>query len=80
MSNVINFILELRSKGHNITFELNKFSYFSIVEHYNESVDGRIIYGTKRNVLWNGNPEDVGEWLCDDIEAKLMGPVAEYLR
>ena len=80
MNNVINFIFELRSKGHNITFELNKFGYFFIVEHYNESINGRIIFGPKRNELWSGRAEKVGEWLCDDIEAKLKGPVAECLR
>lgn len=80
MNDVINFIFGLRSKGYNITFELNKFGIFTIVEYYNESVNGRIIYGTKKNELWSGRAEEVGEWLCDDIEAKMMGPVTEYLR
>ena len=80
MNDVINFIFELRNQGHNITFELNKFGYFTIVEHYNESVNGRMVYGPKKNELWCGPAERVGEWLCDDIEAKMMGPVAECLR
>ena len=79
MNDVINFIFELRSKGHNITFELNKFGIFTIVEHYNESVNGRMIYGPKKNELWCGRAEDVGGWLCNDIEAKMMGPVVERL-
>lgn len=80
MNDVINFIFELRNQGHNITFELNKFGIFTVVEHYNESVNGRMIYGTKKNQLWSGKAEEVGEWLCDDLEAKMMGPVAECLR
>ena len=80
MNDVINFIFELRSKGHNIAFELNNFGIFTIVEHYSESVNGRRIYGTKKNKLWSGRAEEVGEWLCDDIEAKMIGPVAECLR
>ena len=80
MNNVINFIMELRSQGHNVTFELNKFGIFTVVEHYNETVNGRMIYGTKKNQLWSGKAEEVGEWLCDDLEAKMMGPVAECLR
>lgn len=80
MNNVINFIMDLRAKGHLISFELNKYGYFHIVEHYNETVNGRIIYGHKKNTLWSGRAEDVGEWLCDDIEAKLMGTVALALR
>jgi hypothetical protein len=80
MNDVINFIFELRSKGHNITFELNKFGIFTVVEHYNESVNGRMIYGAKKNELWSGRVDEVGEWLCDDLEAKMMGNVAECLR
>ena len=80
MNNVINFILELRSNGHNVTFELNRYGIFTVTEYYNESVNGRMIYGTKKNQLWSGKAEEVGEWLCDDIEAKMIGPVAECLR
>lgn len=80
MNNVINFIFELRSKGHNITFELNKLGIFTVVEHYNKSVNSHMIYGTKKNELWSGRADKVGEWLCDDIEAKMMGPVAGCLR
>ena len=80
MNNVINFVLELRSKGHNVTFELNRFGYFTITEYYHERVNGRVIYGAKKNELWSGKAEAVGEWLCDDIAAKMMGPVAECLR
>ena len=80
MNDVINFIFQLRSKGHNITFELNRFGYFTVTEFYNESVNGRVIHGSKNNELWSGKVENVGEWLCDDLEAKMMGPVAECLR
>ena len=51
-----------------------------MIEYYNESVNGRVIYGAKKNQLWSGKAEEVGEWLCDDLEAKMMGPVAECLR
>ena len=80
MNDVINFIMELRGKGHNVTFELNNYGIFTIVEHYSESVNGRRIYGTKKNQLWRGYADEVGEWLCDDLEAKMIGPVAECLR
>lgn len=80
MNNVINFILELRSNGHNVTFELNRYGIFTVTEYYNESVNGRMIYGAKKNQLWSGKAEEVGEWLCDDLEAKMVGPVAECLR
>lgn len=80
MNDVINFIFGLRGKGHNVTFELNEFGYFRVVEYYNESVNGRMIYGRKKNVLWYGNADEVGEWLCDDLEARMMGPVAECLK
>ena len=80
MNDVINFIFELRSKGHNVTFELNEFGYFRVVEYYNESVNGRMIYGRKKNVLWYGNVAEIGEWLCDDLEARMMGPVADCIK
>jgi hypothetical protein len=38
-----------------------------------------MIYGPKKNELWSGRAEEVGEWLCNDIEAKMMGPVVEHL-
>lgn len=79
MNDVINFIMELRDNGHNIIFELNKFGIFTIVEHYNESVNGRMIYGTKKNKLWSGPCAEVGEWLCASIKTKMKGPVAECL-
>lgn len=80
MNDLIYFIFELRIKGHNITFELNRYGIFTVTEYYNEGVNGRIIYGAKKNQLWSGRVEDVGEWLCDDIEAKMMGTVAECLQ
>ena len=79
MNDVINFIMELRGNGHNITFELNTFGIFTVVELYNESVNGRMIYGMKKNQLWSGRVDEVGEWLCDDLKAKMMGPVVECL-
>jgi hypothetical protein len=79
MNDVINFIMDLRDNGHNITFELNKFGIFTIVEHYNESVNGRMIYGTKKNQLWSGPCAEVGEWLCTTLKGKMKGPVAECL-
>ena len=80
MNDVINFIFELRSKGHNVTFELDEFGYFIVTEYYNESVNGRMIYGCKKNVLWSGNTAEVGEWLCDDLEARMMGPIADCIK
>lgn len=77
MNNVINFIFELRSKGHNITFELNRYGYFTVIEYYNERVNGRMIYGTKKNVLYHDMAEKVGEETLIKISEGLVGPIKD---
>ena len=43
-----NYIVSL---PHTITFGLNEFGVFSVYQHYNEKVNGRVIYGKKKKLL-----------------------------
>jgi hypothetical protein len=72
MTDVIDYIFKLRDQGHIISFELNKFGFFSVVEHYNEKANGRTIYGAKKNVLWNGFYADIDSAsVCAAIDANM---------
>ena len=39
------------SLPHTITFDLNEFGVFSVYQHYNEKVDGVVVYGKKKKLL-----------------------------
>lgn len=77
MNDVINFIFELRRKGHNITFELNRYGYFTIIEYYSERVNGRMIYGKNRNILYHDEAEKVGKETLIKISEGLVGPIKD---
>lgn len=53
MSNIFDYILELKGKGYNIGFTCNDVGIVSFVQYYNEYVNGRMIYGTKKKKLVN---------------------------
>ena len=58
MSNIFDYILELKSKGYNIGFTCNDLGIVSFVQYYNEYVNGRKIYGTKKKNLVNVSLEE----------------------
>lgn len=43
-----NYIISL---PHTITFDLNEFGVFSVYQHYNEKVNGVVVYGKKKKLL-----------------------------
>lgn len=58
MSNIFDYILELNSKGYNIGFTCNDLGIVSFVQYYNEYVNGRKIYGSKKKNLVNVSLEE----------------------
>lgn len=58
MINIFDHILELKSQGYNIGFTCNDLGIVSFVQYYNEYVDGRKIYGTKKKKLINVTLEE----------------------
>lgn len=53
MSNIFDYILELKDNGYIIGFSCNDLGIVSFVQYYNEYVNGRMIYGTKKKKLVN---------------------------
>lgn len=53
MTNIFDYILELKGKGYNIGFTCNDLGIVSFIQYYNEYVDGRKVYGTKKKKLVN---------------------------
>lgn len=58
MSNIFDYILELKGEGYNIGFTCNDVGIVSFIQYYNEYVNGRMIYGTKKKKLVNATLEE----------------------
>lgn len=58
MTNIFDYILELKGKGYNIGFTCNDLGIVSFVQYYNEYVNGRKVYGTKKKHLINVSLEE----------------------
>lgn len=58
MSNIFDYILDLKGKGYNIGFTCNDLGIVSFVQYYNEHVNGRKIYGSKKRHLVNVSLEE----------------------
>ena len=51
MFKVIQYLLSLKTEGYIISFELNTFGVFTAYQNYNEVVNGRRIYKSKKKKL-----------------------------
>lgn len=58
MTNIFDYILELKGKGYNIGFTCNDLGIVSFIQYYNEYVNGRKVYGTKKKKLINASLEE----------------------
>ena len=58
-NNVFDYLLNLRSKGYLITFDLNDYGRLTIKQGYNEYIDGRKIYEIKHRRLAIVNLDEV---------------------
>ena len=47
MNNVFDYLMDIRNDGYHISFAFNDLGILTVNQHYNEFVNGRIIYGKR---------------------------------